>query len=160
MSDKASQKGMTLVEVLVACAITVIIVGGLSTAIYMIISATERGNGETSALHDVQNAAYWISYDAQMASTTDLVEGDQLVDSLSLDWTDCYGNSHSSSYWLSDSKLQRDYDDTTTTVAWYVSSIEFSISGDVLTFHLESTPEGRWDVGRETTGNVCLRPNT
>lgn len=160
MSDKSSQKGMTLVELLVACTITAVIVGGLSVAIYMIISVTERGNAEAYALHDIQKVAYWISKDAQMAWTTGLCDGGPAVDSITLEWVDGDGDSHSSSYWLSGTELQRNYDGNITTAAWYITSIEFSISGDVLTFRVESTPPGRWQISRQTTGKVCLRAET
>ena len=160
MSDKSSQKGMTLVEVLIACTITAVIVGGLSVAIYMITSVTERGNAEAYALHDIQKAAYWISKDAQMARTTDLADGGSAADSVTLEWVDGDGNSHSSSYWLSGTELQRNYNGTVTAVAWYISSIEFSISDDVLTFRVESAPPRRWQVSRQTTGRVCLRART
>ncbi len=160
MSGKSSQKGMTLVEVLVACSITAVIVGGLSAAIYMITSVTERGNAEASAIHNMQKAVYWISNDAQMAWTTGLPDGGPAVDSMTLEWADGYGDSHSSNYWLSGTELQRNYDGNITTVAWYVTSIEFSISGDVLTFRIESTPPGRWQISRQTTSKVCLRAKT
>ena len=160
MIGKNSQKGMALVELLVAVAITGLIVGGLGTAIYMIVTATERGNDEATVLHDIRNPSYWISYDAQMTDTTDLVDGDPGVDSMILEWIDEHGNSHYSSYSLSGTELKRTYDGMTTTVARYVSSIEFSISGNLLTFHLESAMGGRWDVSQETTGIACLRPKT
>ena len=160
MNGKSNQKGMTLVEVLIACTITAMIIGGLSVAIYMITNVTERGKAESSALHDIQKAAYWISNDAQMAWTTGLPDGGPAVDSMILEWTDGYGDSHSCSYWLSDTELQRNYDGNITTAAWYVTSIEFSISGDVLTFRIESTPPGRWQISRQTTSKACLRAKT
>lgn len=158
MSVKSRQEGMTLVEVLIVSAITAVLVGGLTTAIFMTVSATGRGNDETSALRDLQSAAYWISTDCQMAATTDLSEGEEVVDALNLQWTGSSGESHSSGYSLCGSELQRDYDGAKTTLAWYVSSVEFSISGNVVTFYVESTPPGRWQVSRQMTGSACLRP--
>ena len=157
MSNRSRQQGMTLVELIIATAITAVIVGGFSVAIYLIISTTERGNAEASALHNIQKAAYWISRDAQMARTTDLTDGETTVDELTLEWIDCDCNSHFSSYWLSGTELQRNYDDTVTIVAWDISSTEFTISGHILTFRIESTPDGRWQVSRATTGKVYLR---
>lgn len=160
MSWRARQRGITLLEVIIAIAISSIIMGGLSTAIYMIVGTTQRGNDKASALQDLQNAVYWVSLDTQMANSTDLVDGEQPVNSLSLTWVDCDGNAHSSSYTLSGTELQRNYDSYTRTVAQYVTSIEFSISGDLLTYYIESTPPGRWGVSKNTTGEICLRPNT
>jgi len=159
MTVRSSQKGITLVEVLLATALTAVVVGGLSTAIFATVSATGRGSDETSALRDLQNAAHWISRDAQMASTTNLMEGGEAIDALTLEWTDCQASSHSCSYTLSGSELQRNYDGNVSTVARYVSTVEFSISGGVLTYSLESTPPGRWQVNRHMTGKVHLRPN-
>ncbi|MBA7637982.1 hypothetical protein ES703_45631 [subsurface metagenome] len=160
MSHRSHQRGMTLLELIIATAITAVIVGGLSTAIYLIISTTERGNAEASALHNIQKAAYWISRDAQMARTTDLIDGESAIDSLSLQWIDGDGNPHSSSYELSGTELLRNYDDTLTIVARGISSAEFAISGNILTFNIESTHAGRWPVSRATTGKVYLRAKT
>ncbi|MEW6034288.1 MAG: prepilin-type N-terminal cleavage/methylation domain-containing protein [Chloroflexota bacterium] len=160
MSHESSRRGMTLVEVLVACAITAVLIGGLGVAIYSIITVTERGNAESGALQDVQKAAYWISNDAQMTWTTGLLDGGPAVDNVTLNWSDGDGDSHSSSYWLSGTKLQRNYDGNVTTAAWYVTSVEFTISGDVLAFRVESTLPGRWQMSRQTTGNVYLRAKT
>jgi prepilin-type N-terminal cleavage/methylation domain-containing protein len=160
MSPKSNQKGFTLVELLIACAITAAIIGGLSVSIYTIINVTERGSAEGSALHDIQKAAYWISKDAQMAWTTGLPDGSPAVDNVTLRWTDGSGHSHSSSYWRVGTKLQRNYDGIITTAAWYITTIEFSISGNVLTFRVESTPPGRWHISRQTEGKVYLRAKT
>jgi len=154
-----AEKGMTLVELLVAITITAVIVGGLSAAIYLIVSTTERGNAEASALHNLQKAAYWISLDAQMAATTDIPDGGE-AESITLSWIDSQGNSHTSSYSLSDSDLLRQYDSTVSTVAQGISRVRFTVSGNTLTFYLESTAAGRWPVKRSLSGQVFLRPET
>ena len=151
---------MTLIEILIACTITAVIIGGLSAAIYTITNVTERGSAESNALHDIQKAAYWISNDARMAWTAGLSDGGLPADSMTLEWTDGNGDSHSCSYWLSGTKLQRNYDGNIITAALYITSTEFSISGDVLTFRVESTPPGRWQISRQVTGEVCLRART
>ncbi len=160
MSAGKSQKGIILAELLITSIITATIIGGLSAAMYAIISVTQHGNDETSALHDIQNASYWISRDAQMASTTNLVGGAPGVPSVTLGWVDNYGNSHSSSYQLQGTELQRTYDGAIRTVGLYISSIEFSITGNVLTFHTTSTPPGRWQISRASTDKAYLRPGT
>jgi len=153
-----AEKGVTLVELLIALTITAVIVGGLSAAIYLIVTTTERGNAEAKALHNLQKAAYWISLDAQMAATTDIPDGGE-AESITLSWIDSDGNSHSSSYNLSDSELRREYDGTISTVAQGISTVRFAISGNIITFHLESTTAGRWPVRRSMTGKVYLRPD-
>ena len=61
------QKGMTMVELVVAIAITGIIVAFLGTAIYQIITVTGYGNDRLTAVHELQNAAYWFNLDGQEA---------------------------------------------------------------------------------------------
>jgi len=160
MIERKGQSGMTLVELMVASAIMAAILLGLTVATYMVVSATERGNDTASALRDVRNAAYWISNDAQMATSTDLVEGAEPVDSVTLEWTDSLGDAHTCSYELSGTRLQRDYDGSEMTVAWHVASVDFSISGNLLNYDVESAPPGRWEVAREVSGKVCLRAET
>jgi len=61
-----NQRGITLIEMLIALGISGVIVGGLAAAIYSIMNITGRGNAEIKALRDIQSASYWISNDAQM----------------------------------------------------------------------------------------------
>ena len=53
------QKGFTVVELLIAIAITGLIVSFLGTAIHQIITVTEYGNDKLTAMHELQNAAHW-----------------------------------------------------------------------------------------------------
>jgi prepilin-type N-terminal cleavage/methylation domain-containing protein len=154
---KQGEKGMTLIELLVATAIMAMIIGVIGLAIYQFLSVTERSNSDLSALHGVENAARWISRDGQMAEATDLVPGAPHVDSVRLNWTDGYGALHSSAYSLSGTELERNYDGTVITVARHISAIEFSINGDLLTVHIESSVPGRWHETQEMTYKVCLR---
>jgi len=153
-----SQRGMTLVELLVGIAIAGLIASVLGSSIHTFIISSDRGNDRLSALHDIQNAAYWISSDSQMAETTDLVNGAPPVDYMALSWTDKFGGgevSHSSIYSLSGTELQRDYDGVVRTVARHISALEFSIDSDLLTVTLGSSLGG---ITEERTYDICLRP--
>jgi len=79
------------------------------------------------------------------------------VNAVTLLWNDDLGNPHTSSFTLSGSELIRNFDSDVITVAWYVSSVEFSVSGDILTYTVVSNPPGRWNVNRLITGKVNLR---
>src|SRR4030042_2065036 len=61
------QAGMTMVELIVAIAITGVIVAFLGTAIYQIITVSEYGNNRLTALHERQNPAHWLNLDGQGA---------------------------------------------------------------------------------------------
>jgi len=65
------QRGFTLIELIVAIAITGLITGGITTAIFQVFNVNTLSNNHMLALRQVQNAGYWISHDAQMAQATD-----------------------------------------------------------------------------------------
>lgn len=159
MNRAAGQRGYSLVELVVAMTIASVIMSSLVGAIYIIITTTERGNAGISAMNDLRLASYWIGVDARMAGNTSLADGGPALDTVTLGWFDSWGRSHTSSYALAGTALRRTVDGATTTVAWHVTSLQFSLEGAMLTYEIESSPEGRWQVSREATGAVFLRPS-
>jgi len=67
------------------------------------------------------------------------------------------GIPHSSNFSHSGRELIRSFNGTSKIIAWHVSSVEFSLNDDVLTYTLASETEGRWVVNKEVTGQVNLR---
>ena len=156
MKADTKQRGMTLVEILIALAISGVIIGALGASIYTIVSVTGRGNAEIAVLRDIQSASHWINNDVRMVREVNLIGGDP-ASGLVLDWDDSEGNPHSCNYTFAGRELIRSYNGTSSIIAWNVSSIEFSQNDDVLTYTLTSETEGRWVVNREMTGYVSLR---
>lgn len=60
------RRGFTLIEVLVALAITAVIMAGASAVIFQLFQVNSLSNNHMMALREVQNAGYWISQDIQM----------------------------------------------------------------------------------------------
>ena len=147
-----NQRGMTLVELLIAAAILGIIVTLPSTAIYQFINVVERGRVKLVALHEVQNTAHWVARDGQMASAA--VGGSQLVLTLP--------DSTSIIYELIGAgpryELRRTAGGSQIAVARNVTSASFSIVGRVITMTLTSSPQSRWAVSEVRTFKVYLRP--
>ena len=156
MKMSTDQRGMTLVEVIMAAAIAVMLTGVLGSAIFQFIQGTEEGNDQFRALHDVQNAGYWITLDGKRAETTNLIEEAEPVETTTLNWNDG-SESHNVIYSLSGTNLQRNHNGTITSVARYVSSVGFEISQGVITATLTSSHEGRWGISKEMTYKICLR---
>ncbi len=156
MKSDTKQRGMTLVELLLALGISGVIIGALGASIYTIMSVTGRGNAEISLLHDIQSASHWITSDVRMARDITLFGGDP-ASNLILNWDDIEGNPHSCNYTFTGRELIRSCNGTSSTVAWNVSSIEFSQNDDVLTYTLTSETQGRWVVNKEITGHINLR---
>ena len=155
------QKGMTLLELLVGMAITAMILSGILALIYHEVTSTATAKASVTAAHEITNAARWLSQDAMMAESTDLAEGADSVNHLTLAWIERYDFAnipHSSSYSLCSTELRRDYDGTVTTVAQNISKIEFSQNGSVLTVSISCTPQ--WRVTNPTvekTYRIYLR---
>ncbi|MFB0559198.1 MAG: PilW family protein [Dehalococcoidales bacterium] len=161
MNWQAKQKGTSLLELLVAMAITAMIVGGIAALIFQEYSGTATAKNSITVAHEIGNAARWISQDVMMAESTDLVEGTNPAGQVTLSWVDQSDFAyipHSSSYYLEGTQLQRDYDGTVTTVARDISNIKFSQAGRILTVSISCTPQW-WSakkVGK--TYRIYLRP--
>lgn len=143
------QAGMTMVELITAIAITGVIVAFLGTAVYQIFSVSDYGNGRLTALHEMQNAAYWLNADGQGAVSA--TGGSQLVLTLADNSTITYS--------LSGSKLLRTYTGTSTTLASNMSSVSFTINSRVITATLTSSPAASNNVSETETYMVYLRPS-
>ena len=143
-----NQAGMTMVELIVAIAITGVIVAFLGTAIYQIITVSEYGNNRLTALHELQNAAYWLNMDGQGARAA--TGGGQLVLTLS--------DNSSVTYSLSGTELRRTSGNSQVTLARNISSVTFTVNSRVITMSLTSAPVARDNVSQSGTYMVYLRP--
>ena len=74
-----NQRGITLIEIIVAVAIAGIIAGGTATTIYQTVSGNARNGSHMTAVRQVQTAGYWISRDAQMAQNINSDHEDDLL---------------------------------------------------------------------------------
>jgi prepilin-type N-terminal cleavage/methylation domain-containing protein len=75
MKFKITEKGFTLVELLVGLSIASFVVGAASMTTVTMMRLTPQNNDWAVALHQVQNAGHWISHDVQMAQG-DITVGD------------------------------------------------------------------------------------
>lgn len=92
----SNQKGFTLVELVMAMAVTAIIAGAVTTVIYQVFNMNARSSNHMVAVRQVQNAGYWVSHDAQMAQSTNVTGADFLV----LKWTDWNNGQNQVTYTL------------------------------------------------------------
>jgi len=165
---KSSERGYTLVELLIAITIIVMVAGTAGAAIFQVLKNTERNNDHIAATRQVQNASYWISRDTQIAVSVTAAGNLTLPDFLSLSWTnwDDDGNSiyHSANYTfegLTDGlgKLKRNYGSSAgaseeTLVAQYIyydpddvdATSNTSYENPVLTVTLTALIEGTMET--------------
>ncbi len=142
------ERGFTLVELLIATAITGLIVSGLGTAIYQIITVSEYGNDKLTAMHELQNAVHWFSIDGQRASAAS--GGNELVLTLT--------DNSSITYTVNGTALHRTAGGSQMTLAQNITSANFSIENRFITMTITSTPQGRWNVSEQGIYKVYLRP--
>ena len=142
------ERGFSLVELLITVAITGLIVSFLGAAIYQIITVTEYGNDKMIAMHELQNAAHWVSLDGQMARTAS--GGNELVLTLPDD--------SSITYALVDTEHSRTTDESQLILARSISSISFFVENRIITMTITSSPEGRPNISEQGTYKVHLRP--
>ena len=143
-----TQKGMTMVELIVTVAVTGIIVAFLGTAIYQIITITGYGNNRLIAAHELENAAYWLNRDGQQAVAASGGGG------LSLTLSD----NSTVTYSLAGTELRRTSGGNNMILARNIASLNFAVSNRVITMSLTSSPEGRDIVSENGTYRVYLRP--
>ncbi|MBU2608022.1 MAG: type II secretion system GspH family protein [Chloroflexi bacterium] len=143
------QGGFALVELLIATAITGVIAGVLGTTVFQIINVSEYGNDRLTALHELQNIAYWVSRDAQMADNA--TGGDELVLT--------FPDGSSITYEVTGQQFRRRAGGPPLRLAWNITSANFSVDNRTVTMSLNSSPEGRDNVSQQGTYKVSLRPS-
>ncbi len=136
-----NQRGSTLLELLIATAITALVAGGLGPAISQFMAVPSSISNGLTVRQDARIAIHWAGIDAQMAQTTDLVDGGPPVSGVTFLWTDQYADGavdHTSTYSLVGKVLRRNYDSQVMIVARHVSGVEFTQVGSAITVRITS----------------------
>lgn len=145
-----SARGLTLLEILVALALTGLMMTAIAPLIFQIMKGTARDSGEAVALADIDLAAHWISRDIIQGSTTDLIDAQSPETHMRLDWTDLTGWGESEgpiahtityTYDAPTGELERDFDGQVSIVGHHLTDVGFSISGRTVTVTLTSSPD-------------------
>jgi prepilin-type N-terminal cleavage/methylation domain-containing protein len=142
------QAGMTMVELIIAVAITGVIITFTGTAVYQILNVSGYGNDHLSSGHELQNAAAWFQLDMQ--GTISATGGSQLVMTLSDNSTVTYS--------LASNELRRSSGSVLTTVAHNINTAAFSINGSLATMSLTCLPTWRDSVSNNGTYMAYMRP--
>jgi len=84
------QGGFTLVELLVAIAITGVIITAISTAVFQVVAGNIYNSNQMTATRQVQQVGFWMSQDGQMATTASSADDPGTTENevLTLTWTE------------------------------------------------------------------------
>ena len=142
------ERGYTLVETLIAIAITGFIVTVLGLSVQQIVTVPEQGDDHVDALHAIQNAAHWVSLDGQTAKSA--------IGGSSLNMT--LPDNSIVLYTLSGSSLSRTCKGVNRKIAEDISSVNFTIQGHLITMSITAAPNSRWAISENQTYQIYMRP--
>lgn len=143
-----SERGFTLVELLMGAAITAVVMSFLGFMVFQTFQVEEFGDAQITARNELQNAAAWMQGDAVEARTA--AGGTQLVLTLP--------DGSVITYARSGTNLTRTSGSTVNTIARNISAANFSVSGRLITVDLTSTPAGRSGASAQGTYMFNMRP--
>jgi len=146
------EQGFTLLEMVITVAISGLIVGFLGTAIFQMITVADRGGDKMLAMHELENAAHWVTRDGQMARMA--VGGNSLV--LTLPLPPSHGLTVT--YSLDGTDLRRHADGDQRIIARNISHISFTVQKRIITMNITSSPAGRANVSESGIYKIHLRP--
>jgi type II secretory pathway pseudopilin PulG len=142
------ERGYTLVEALIAIAITGFIVTVLGMVVQQMCTVPERGDDQLDAIHSVQNAAHWLALDGQTAESAS--GGSSLVITLPSEVT--------ITYLLYGDTLNRLYGSSNRTIARNVASANFTVQDRVIYMTIATLPDSRWSISENYTYRAYMRP--
>lgn len=125
-----NQKGITLIELLVAIALAAVISTAATMAIHQVITIIPRNNNQNTAINQVRNANHWLNFDIQSATPGSInTTGLKFLSLEQLEWESGNWTPHTVDYSLEDMAgssgsslkvLRRYYGATVTLIAQYI----------------------------------------
>jgi prepilin-type N-terminal cleavage/methylation domain-containing protein len=145
-----NQLGFTLIELMLAVALSGIITGAITTTIIQVVTGTVRTNNHMIAVRQVQSAGYWISHDTVMIQQEPVIvnNASSQLESITLTWYEWNSDEvHEVVYSLADNNLRRSYSVNGTTETGIIAEFinpdpektKCEFTGGKLTFTITAT---------------------
>jgi prepilin-type N-terminal cleavage/methylation domain-containing protein len=142
------ERGYTLIEALIAIAITGFLVTVIGMAVQQMVVVPERGDDQLDAIHSMQNAAHWLTLDSQTALSAS--GGSSLTLTLP--------DENTITYTLAGDKLYRLYGSSNRTIADNVASANFTVQNRIIYMTVATVPDSRWNISESYTYRAYMRP--
>ena len=156
------QQGFTLIEVLIAIAISSIIGIAVTTSIFQVFDVNARNNNNMTAINEMENAVYSITPDAQMAQNITATASSGFP--LTLTWVEWNGDSYDVTYDIQNGQFQRSYSinggtPNTTIVAQHIDSAQTScnFTNGTLAFKITAAVSGYRPASQTRSFTIALR---
>jgi prepilin-type N-terminal cleavage/methylation domain-containing protein len=154
------QVGLTLIELMIALAITGIITGTATMITFQVFDGETRANNHLDALSRVQNAGREISRDAGMAQIVEWPEG-YIIRLIWYGWDD--NQTHRVDYSLENNELKREHfinDSLDSSYVFEYVSCELDPEADGIAFVITATVGiGSQQVSENRVYSVTPRPS-
>jgi prepilin-type N-terminal cleavage/methylation domain-containing protein len=105
LAKSRKQNGFTLIEMVLALAITGILGLGMATFTIQTFTESKRSSVQTEKIMQLENAGYWVSRDVQMSQN--VTPGDNAGFPLQLKWIDENDDAYQVTYSLTGDQISR-----------------------------------------------------
>jgi type II secretory pathway component PulJ len=164
------QRGITLIELMVAMCIASLIIGAITMTIFQVLIYPAQSSNHMTAVKQVENAIHWMRRDVVQAQLIEPSGSSGFP--LKLTWIDWNNTKNEVTYSLFNNKFQRAYviydaDDTVTDnqtriVAEYIEGdsamTNCQVVGNVLTFKISADVTGFMDSNETRQVEIVARP--
>jgi prepilin-type N-terminal cleavage/methylation domain-containing protein len=160
------KKGFTLIEVLVAVAVTSLIGLGAGVTTSQIFNVNGMTGSRMIAVKQVENAVSWISRDSQMAQVVQVGGGAGFP--ITLNWTEWDNTTHQVIYSIQNNQLKRSESINSNPAAVIVAADHISsdaaltncqYASGIITYKLTVTVGGFRPASETRTFRIVPRPN-
>ncbi|UCG09782.1 MAG: prepilin-type N-terminal cleavage/methylation domain-containing protein [Dehalococcoidia bacterium] len=159
-----SQKGFTLLELLVSVAIAGLVMVAAVSVIFHIFYGGMRNSDQFIALNELAYITGLIKSDIQMAQYTSLTDGDPTPqNSLELMWVDYTSfttaneSVHGVTYTLSGSELLRNYDGNARIIGRHITYLGFIQNDNIITCNVSASSSSFAERNKNLVFDVILR---
>ena len=134
---KSNEDGISLMETMVALGILSLSITMIGAGVFQSLSVQRYWQDQQVATKDLRHVGSWFAGDALNAQSVS-IGGTPAGSSIVIGWTDSAATAHTVTYNLTGTDLTRELDGATNTIAQQVVSVNWALTGKMVTMTLET----------------------